>query len=51
MTKSIFNDISFMEVLKWVTIHSQTEKCVEIISAPRDWWVKYSRVFEIALEG
>ena len=31
MTKSTFNDISFLEVLNWVTIHSETEKCVEII--------------------
>ena len=37
MTKSAFKDISFLEVLNWVTVHSQTEKCVEIISTPRDW--------------
>ena len=37
MTKKAFKDISFLEVLNWVTVHSQIEKCVEIISAPRDW--------------
>ena len=37
MTKSTFKDISFLGVLKWVTVHSQTEKCVEIISTPLDW--------------
>ena len=30
MTKSAFKDISFLGVLNWVTIHSQTEKYVEI---------------------
>ena len=37
MTKSIFADISFLEVLNWVKVHSQTEKCVDIISTPSDW--------------
>ena len=35
-TKSTFKDIAFLEVLNWVTVHSQTEKCVEIISTSRD---------------
>ena len=35
MTKSAFKDISFLGVLNWVTIHSQTEKYVEIISTPQ----------------
>ena len=51
MTKSTFKDISFLEVLNWVKFHSQTEKCVEIISTRRDWKVKHVRVFQIALEG
>ena len=51
MTKSTFKDISVLEVLNWVTVHSQTEKRVEIISTPRDWQVKYVRVFQITLEG
>ena len=50
MTKSTSEDISFLEVLNWVTFHSQTEKCVEIISTRRDWKVKHVRVFQIALE-
>ena len=37
MTKSTFKGISILEVLNWVTVHSQTEKYVEIISTPRDW--------------
>ena len=37
MPKSTFKGISFLEVLNWVIVHSQTEKCVEIISTPRDW--------------
>ena len=51
MTKSTFKDISFLGVLKWVTVYSQTEKCVEIISIPRDWKVKHGRVFQVALQG
>ena len=51
MTKSTIKDISFSEVWNWVTVHSQTEKCAEIISTPRDWKVKHVRVFQIALEG
>ena len=51
MTKSTFKDISFLEVLNWVTVHNQTEKCVESISTPRDWQVKNVRVFQAALEG
>ena len=35
----------------WVTIHSQTEKYVEIIPTPRDGKVKHARVFQIALKG
>ena len=31
MTKSTFKDTSSLGVLNWVTIHSQTEKYVEII--------------------
>ena len=55
-TKNIFKKItikviSFLGVLNWVTVHSQTESCVEIISTPRDWKVKHARVFQIALEG
>ena len=50
MTKSTFQGISFLEVLNWVTFHSQTEKCVEMISLHRDWKVKHARVFQIALE-
>ena len=34
MNKGTFKDISFLGVLNWVTIQSQTEKYVEIIS----WW-------------
>ena len=49
MTKSTFKDISFLLVLNWATVHSQTEKCMEIISAPRDWKVKHARIFQIAL--
>ena len=49
MTKSIFRDISFLEVLNWVTVHSQTEKCVDIISTPSDWWVENARIVQIAL--
>ena len=48
---SIFKDISFLGVLNWVTIHSQTEKYVENISTPRDRKVKHSRVFQIALKS
>ena len=55
-TENIFKKItikviSFLGVLNWVTVHSQTESCVEIISTPRDWKVNYARVFQIALEG
>ena len=51
MTKSTFKDISSLGVSNWVTIHSQTEKYVEIISKPRDGKVKHDRVFQIALKG
>ena len=51
VTKSTFKDISFLGVLKWVTVHSQTERCVEIISTPRDWKVEHARVFQITLLG
>ena len=37
ITKNTFQDISFSEGLNWVTVHSQTEKYVEIISTPPDW--------------
>ena len=49
MTKSTFRDIQFLEVLN--RVHSQTEKCVKIISTPRDWKLKDARHFQIALEG
>ena len=51
LTKSTFKDISFLGVLNWVTIHSQTEKYVEIISTPCDRKVKHARVFQIVLKG
>ena len=51
MTKSTFKDILFLEVLKWVTVHSQTEKHVEIVSKPRDGKVKHARVFQVAFKG
>ena len=51
MTKSTFKDISFLGVLNWITIHSQTEKYVEIISSPRNEKVKHAKVFQTALEG
>ena len=51
ITKSTFKDISFSRVLNWVTAHSQSEKCVEIISTSCDWKVKHARDFQIALEG
>ena len=51
MTKSTFKNISFLGVLNWVTIHSQTEKHVEIISTLRDGKAKHARVFQIALKG
>ena len=43
--------MSSLEVLNWVTVHSQTEKCAEFISTPHDWKVKHARVFQIALMG
>ena len=51
MTKSTCKDISFLEMLNWVTLHIQIEKCVKIISTPRDLKMKHARVFQIALEG
>ena len=51
MTKSTYKDISFLGVLNWVTIHSQTEKYVEILSTHGDGKVKHDKVFQIALEG
>ena len=51
MTKSTFKDISFLEVLNWVTVHVQTEKWVEIASTPRNWKVKHAKVIQIALKG
>ena len=50
MTKSAFNDVSFLEVLNWVTIHSQTEKYVEITSTPHDGKMERAKVFQIALK-
>ena len=50
MTKSTFQDVSFLGVLNWVTVHSQTDKCVEIISAPHDGKVKHAGVFQLALK-
>ena len=37
MTKSTFKDILFLKVLNRVTVHSQIEKYVEIISTLHDW--------------
>ena len=51
MTKSTFKGILFLGVLNSVTVQSQIEKCVEIISTPRDWKVKHARDFQFALEG
>ena len=42
MTKSIFNDISVLEVLNWVTVYSQTEKYVENISTLRNGEMKHA---------
>ena len=50
ITKNTFKDFSFLWVLNWVTIHSQTEKCEEIISTRRDWKVKHARIFQIVFE-
>ena len=36
MIKTTFKYIFILKVLNWVTDHSQTEKYVEIISAPHD---------------
>ena len=35
---------TFLGVLNRVTVHSQTEKCVEIISAPHDGKVKHATI-------
>ena len=35
----------------WVTVHSQTEKYVEIVSTPTNGKVKLARVSQIALKG
>ena len=51
MTKSTFKGISFLGVLSWVTVHSQTEKYVEIISTTLDWKVKHVRVFQNSIRG
>ena len=51
MTESTFRDIQFLEVLNWVRVHSQTEKCVKTISKPRDWKLKHARHVQVALEG
>ena len=51
MTKYTFKNISFLGVLNWVTIHSQTDKYVEIISTPCDGKVKHAKIFQIALKG
>ena len=50
MTKSTFKDISFLEVLNWVVVHSQNMKYLEIISTPRFGKVKYVGVFQVALK-
>ena len=49
MSQSTFNKET--KVSNWVTIHSQTEKYVDIISTPRDGKVKHARVYQIALNG
>ena len=41
MNKSTFKDVSFLTVLNRVTVHSQTEKYMDIISTPRDGRVKH----------
>ena len=46
MTKSTFKDISFLEVLSWVAVHSQTMKYLEIISTPR-----FGEVFQNSIKG
>ena len=46
MTKSAFKDISIFGVLKWVTVHSQTEKYVEIVFTPLDWKMKHARILK-----
>ena len=51
MNKSTFKSISFLGMLNWVTVHSRTEKYVEIIYTPRDRKVKHVRVFQMALKG
>ena len=51
MAKSTFKGISFLVVLNFVAVHSQTKKYLEIISTPRVGKVKYARVFQIALKG
>ena len=50
MTKSNFTEIWFSGVLKWVTVHNQTDKYLEVISPPRGGMVKHARVFQIALK-
>ena len=40
MINSTFKDILFLGVLNWVTVHSQTEKYLEIIFTPHDEKVK-----------
>ena len=49
MAKSTFKGISFLGVLNFVAVHSQTKKYLEIISTPRVGKVKHARVFQIAL--
>ena len=51
MSKSTFQDNSFLAVLNWVAVHSQTKKYLEVISTPRVGKMKYARVFQIALKG
>ena len=43
MTESTFRDIQFLEVLNWIRVHSQTEKCVKTISTSRDWKLKHEK--------
>ena len=47
MSKRGFKDLSILEVLNSVTVHSQTEKYVNVISKAFDGKVKHARVFQI----
>ena len=47
----ILKYISFLGVLNWFAVHSQTKKYMEIIFRPRVGKVKHSRVFLVYLKG